>query len=452
MSDRRLLYLDALRGFFIVYVIFMHAMSGVVYGNNPEALNQAPIWLLILFLPVVFLATWAPIFVVISGTAHAYVLHRVMVRHQEEHGSGAPFRPFMVGTIVTGVLLYALSLFNMGFMHHSMPYNGAFRHTQFTSALQQGHWLPFDINLLFYNDALSMVAVNALLTNTVLYLLWRGNGFKHPRRYTTALIAIAAGIFLISPLVHSVLDPRFFEALNSGRYGVASLLKVVVGPNFSPLPYLSYGLLGAVIGLALAKRVTKVKIRKYGYGIAVLLLASGALLMFVKGFKPADLAQHPFPLRIHIVNLGAMLLCCTWLILHMEYCTEERRARMARRTLWLRRLGLMALTIFCLESFCAVLFSRVYLGALGVDGAFPHSPLYIAPFVVLLFAFWNIVFILWEKVDFKYSVEWWMSLLVCLARRRPSVRLQAEEILRKPCNLTPVLPEALPAGTSNNTE
>ena len=433
MADRRLLYLDALRGFFIIYVMFMHAMIGVVFRNDPAALEKTPAWLFIVLLPVAVLSTWAPIFVVISGTAHAYVLHGVMVRHQSEQGGGAPFRPFLVGSFMTGLLLYALSLFNMGFMHHSMPYNNAVRHTLFTGALHEGRWLPFDVNLLFYNDALSMVAVNALLTNTVLYLLWRGKGFKHPRRYAAALIVLAAGIFLVSPMVHAALDPLFFNALNSGHFGMAMVLKLVVGPNFSPLPYLSYGLIGAVIGVALAKHAAGSQIRRYGYGVALSLLAFGGVLMLLQGFQVTDLAQHPFPLRIHLLNVGAMLFCCTWLILHMEYCTEEQRARMARRTLWLRRLGLMALTIFCLESFFGVLLSQAYLWVLGIDGAFPQSAPYIIPFVMLVFAFWNAVFLLWEKADFKYSVEWWMSWLVCKARKRPSKRLQAEEVLHRPC-------------------
>lgn len=433
MADRRLIYLDALRGFFIIYVMFMHSMIGVVFRNDPAALEKTPVWLFIVLLPVAVLSTWAPIFVVISGTAHAYVLHGVMVRHQNDHAVGAPFRPFLVGSFMTGLLLYALSLFNMGFVHHSMPYNGAVRHTLFTGALHEGHWLPFDVNLLFYNDALSMVAVNALLTNTVLYLLWRKKGFQHPRRYTTSLIILAAGILLVSPVVHAGLDPFFFDALNSGNLGMAMVLKLVVGPNFSPLPYLSYGLIGAVIGVALAKGVAVSKIRRYGYGVSILLLACGGVLMLLQGFKVTDLAQHPFPLRIHLLNVGAMLFCCTWLILHMEYCTKERRARVARRTVWLRRLGLMALTIFCLESFFGVLLSRAYLWVLGIDGAFPQTALYIVPFVILVFAFWNAVFLLWEKADFKYSVEWWMSWLVCKARKRPSRRLQAEEVLRRPC-------------------
>ncbi len=434
MSDRRLLFLDALRGFFILYVAWLHAMNGVVFGNNPEALNSTPAWLLMLLAPLAVLGTWAPIFAVISGAAHAYVLHGVMTRYQAQGGrGGAPFRSFMAGSIVTGIFLYSLSLLNMTFMHHSMMFNGAFRHTLFTSSLQQGQWQPFSIQLLFYNDALSLVAVNGILVTLLLYLLWRGEGFSKMRRSIAIVVAAAGAVLLASPLIHGMVNPLFFEALDSGRYGQALLLKLACGPNLSPIPYLTYGLVGAVIGIGLARRAPAPLFRRWGYGLSAFFIVVGACLVGAQGFKTLDLIDHPFPMKMHFINLGLMLGCCTFLVLRMEYCTESSRAIIARRTVWLRRVGLMALTIFCFESFGAVLFSKGYLWLLGVDGAFPRSPWVVIPFLACIVAFWNALLMLWEKANFKYSVEWWMSRLVCMSRKRPTVRLTADEVLHRPC-------------------
>ncbi len=434
MSNRRLLFLDALRGFFILYLLFIHALSGAIFNNDMEALKQTPIWLLILFAPVVLLAPWSPIFAFISGVAHAYVTHGVMERYRNQRG-GTPFRPIMAGAIATAALLYLLSLFNMGFMHHSMAFNGEFRHTLFTGAMHEGRWFPFDLQLLFYNDALSMVALNTLLVTGLLYFMWRGDGFKHTRRYTVIIACGTAAVFLLSPLVHGLLTPHYFDALNSGHYGTAFLLKLVVGPNMAIIPYLGYGLFGVLLGLALARRVPATLMRRYGYGFSVLFLLCGATLFIIQGFSPVELAQHPFPIKIHLINLASMLAFCTWLILRMEYCSEEQRGRAAARTLWLRRLGLVALTAFCLESFVAVSFSKVYLWVLGVDGEFPHTLPYIIPFLACVLLFWNTVFYFWAKIDFKYSVEWWISRIVCWVRNRPTIRLQTEEVLRKPCRV-----------------
>lgn len=141
-----------------------------------------------------------------------------------------------------------------------------------------------------------------------------------------------------------------------------------------------------------------------------------------------------------------MLAFCTWLILRMEYCSEEQRGRVAARTLWLRRLGMVALTAFCLESFVAVVFAKAYLWALGVESGFPRTLPYIIPFVAVVLIFWNTVFYFWAKVNFKFSLEWWVSGIVCWVRNRPTVRLQTEEVLRKPCSVSSSFPRTVPEG------
>lgn len=436
MSDRRLIFLDALRGFFILYVVWLHATIGVVFNNNPETLNTLPKWLLVVFAPVMILAMWAPIFVVVSGAANAYVLHGIVKRHREQQGAGVPFRSFMAGSLVTGVFLYCLSTLNMAFMHHSMNYNGSFQHTLFTGSLHQGSWQAFSPDLLFYNDALSLVALSGILINLLLYVLWSGKGFDRMGRTVKCIAGIAAGILIVSPFVLGILNPLFFSALNNGNYVTAFALKLFIGPNLSVIPFVSYGLVGALIGIGLARRVPASLFRRYGYGIAAVMVTAGAVLFVVQEFAPTQLALHPQPIKLHLVNLGLMLACCTFLVLHMEYCSEEKRVLVARRTLWLRRVGLMALTLFCLESFFAVLFSNGYLWVLGIEGAFPRSPWVIIPYVLCILVFWNLVLRAWEEADFKYSVEWWMSSLVCFVRNRPTVRLQADEVLHKPCKCT----------------
>lgn len=422
----------------------MHALSGVVFGNNPQALTNAPVWLLIVFSPLGLFATWAPIFAVISGIAQAYVLHGVA--SGKAFGQRLSIRSFFAGTLVTSLFLYLLSLFNMAFMHHSMPFEGAFRHTLLTGSLAQGRFVFFDVKLLFYNDALSMVAVNGLLTSIVLYLLWWGNCLGHPRR-AAALLCVAAGaFFLASPGIHGLLDPLYFSSIHNGHYGMAFMLKLIVGTGFSTIPYAGYGLAGSVMGILLAQRVSAAWLRRHGYGASALLIACGILLVAVQGFSPVELASHPYSLKIHVLNLGTMLAACTWLALRLEYCSEARRALLARRTLWLRRFGLLALTLFCLESFTATLFSRAYLALCGIPGPFPQSPFYVLPFVAFVLAFWTLVLYFWQRKNFKYSIEWWISRLAGFARGRPSARLQTEEVLYKPCFSKATQPKPCPTG------
>ncbi|MCK5862911.1 MAG: hypothetical protein KAH38_10520 [Candidatus Hydrogenedentes bacterium] len=433
MSDKRLIFLDAFRGIAISGVIGLHIITAIVFNNDLESLSTLSALAMIAIAPIGFLGTWAPMFMMISGMVNAYVLHRILKQHHEKKRGGTPFRSIIAGSIAAGMFLYLLSMLNMTFMHHSMFYNGSFQHTLLSSSLQQGSWQSFSPDLLFYNDALSVIAMSGVFTTLLLCLVWSGNGFKRMGRSVAWIAVIAAGIFLLSPVIHKILDPVFFDALNSGHFVTAFILKLFVGPNFSSIPFVSYGLIGALIGIGLARRAPVTLFRRYGYGVSAALVACGVLLFVTQQFSLADLANHPQPLKMHFVNLGLMLATCTFLSLHLEYCSDARRTKLACRTLWMRRFGLVTLTLFCAESFVAVLFSKTYLWALGIEGPFPRSLAVILPFIIGTLIFWGLVIKAWEKIDFKYSVEWWMNHFVCFVRQRPTIRLNANEMLYKPC-------------------
>ncbi|HNZ47718.1 MAG TPA: hypothetical protein PKN92_02625 [Candidatus Hydrogenedentes bacterium] len=447
MQQRRLLVLDALRGFFILFVICIHAVSGVIYGNNAQALENVPLWQIILFAPLLLISTWAPIFVVISGMAQAYVLSGLIL--SKKAANALSLRNFFGGVLVTSLFLYLLSLVNMAFFHHPMDYAGEFRYTFLTGALHAGHWVPFDMRLLFYNDALSMISINGLLVTCILYFLWKINWIPRTRKASLLLLGVAASFFALSPLLHQKLDPIFLTAVENGHAGTAFFLRFFVGIGFSTFPYAAYGLTGAILGLFLAKRKEEIWLRRDGYRAATAMVLSSVVLMGITGFAPKDVIHHPYPFKMQLLVLGTILLTCIWLILKLEYFTEEQRAYRAKKTVWLRRFGLLALTIFCFESVLSMLFSKAYCFLWGFDEAFPKTAPHILFFLALNVLFWTFVLKFWEKINFKYSIEWWISCLAGIVRGRPSARLQADAVLYKPCLLPEPVASPCPAGLEN---
>lgn len=431
MPPRRLIVLDVLRGFFILYVICIHGFTGVVYGNHAENLENIPLWQIIAFSPFLLISTWAPIFVVISGIAQAYVLSGLIL--QKKAAKKMSLRNFFGGALVTSVFLYLLSLMNMALFHHPMDYAEKFRYTFITGALHRQEWLPFDLHLVFYNDALAMIAVNGLILTAMLYVLWKLNCLQRIRRAAMVLSGAAAVIFFLSPILHDKLDPLFFAALDERRIGLALFLKLFVGVGFSTFPYAAYGLIGMILGLFLAKRKEAKWLRRDGYGAAAAMLATGVVLMGMTGFEPKEVIHHPYPFKMQLIVLGTILLTCIWLILRLEYCTEEQQAKRARKTLWLRRFGLLALTIFCCESVFSMALSIGYRKLFGYGEVFPKNPAHIIFFIVINVLFWAFVLKRWEKINFKYSIEWWISRIAGIVRGRPSVRLQADAMLYQPC-------------------
>ncbi|HOZ50158.1 MAG TPA: hypothetical protein PK468_26425, partial [Candidatus Hydrogenedentes bacterium] len=65
--SRRLLFPDALRGFFILNVVWLHALNSLVYGNDVSTADRVNPLVFALLAPVAILATWAPVFLMLSG-------------------------------------------------------------------------------------------------------------------------------------------------------------------------------------------------------------------------------------------------------------------------------------------------------------------------------------------------------------------------------------------------
>lgn len=421
----RIYALDALRGFFILYVVWLHALTGVVFGNDASALSEVRPWLLMLLAPLALVATWAPIFALISGAAHGYVIRAAFA-----DTAGREERLVVLGDVLRrgvsiSLLLYLLSIINMTCMHHAMPFAGAVRHTMLTGAVMEGRFFSLPVVLLFYNDALFLISISGLLLTLVFCAAVRVDLQFSLRRCYLAFGAMAVVLFAGAPLIHARLDAAYFQAIAEGRYLAAYGLKLLVGPQLSTFPYAAYGFIGAMVGVALGDKRDWMVLRRWGYGVALLLLAAGGTLVLAQGLRAEELVQHPFPMKLHCVNAGCMLGLMLFLLDNMDFCEETLRPLVARRSLWLRRMGMAALSVYLLESFAAAVASRLYVPLWTDSGAFPRHGAAIVIFLVLLVVSWVLSVNLWARVQFKYGFEWLLVTITGRIRGVKSQRLRA---------------------------
>lgn len=430
--SRRLLYLDVIRGFFVLYLVWLHALNAIVYGNNANAVNDVNPWLFVFLAPLAVLATWAPIFTMVSGTANAYAMHNAMKTPAISGNGKSALRRLLLGSLTNSFIIYMMSIMNVTLFHHSMEFNGQFRHTLVTSSLQQGALQPYSAQLLFYNDALSTIALSGVVVSITLYFLWRNGGYQERRRNFTVLTGLALSWLFISPVLHQALDGSFSEALNHGQWLRAFVLKMIVGPNQSPFPNVAYALFGAIFGIAMSEGVDIHVLRRYGYGLASAFLMLAGLLITRQGVHIIELTYHTFPAKLHYMNLGLMIGVSTFLIDHMEYSPDAKRARLARYTMLFRRVGMVALTVFLLEGVFSVVASKPYMWLWGSPGVFPKNPVAIIAFLAFLLTFWNVALMVWEKYNFRFGFEWLIVNIVGKVRGRKSIRLQPGKVLHGP--------------------
>ncbi|MGC8737769.1 MAG: hypothetical protein ACP5UA_03870 [Candidatus Hydrogenedens sp.] len=416
---KRLIYVDCLRGFFIIYIIWLHAFNAVVYNNNPQSIENANPWIFIIFAPLVILATWSPIFVMLSGTAYAYTMHQNLLKYKDTSHITPELNRLLLGGLVNSFLLICYSFINMTFFHHRMPFNGRFYETLITGFIWKGSSPDFSIDILFYTDALGNIGISLFFLHITLYALWR-TGELFDRRYTFRILTgIALTLLFISPTIHHALDNVFHQAIQEERWGLAWLLKFVLGP----LPNMAYGYLGAVFGIALSERIELSKIRGYGFGLGISFVMLAGSIMWIYGLKPIEFAQSPLPFKIQILDVGLMLMLVAYLIGVMEYTGIDERKWWMKHTIVLRRISMVALTIFLLEGPVAVSLGRIYLWVIGSPTEFPKNPLYIIPFIVLVLVFWHGIVKVWENFGFKYGAEWLSIQIVGWVKRKKSMRL-----------------------------
>lgn len=429
--QQRLIYLDALRGFFILYIVWLHALLGVVFHNDPEAVKAMPQWLLLAFAPLALVSTWAPIFALISGTANAYVMHSTLL-HTAQRERAHVGKKLLKRGLLNNALLYPLSLVNMALMHHTFQFDGTWRYTLLTSSAQEGRWMPFSPQLLFYNDALALIATAGICTTLLVYGIWRFNAYVVPKNAFQTVTAVCMAWLVASPILHHFLGPVYYHAVETGEYLQAAGLKMLVGPNQSPFPNVAFGYAGVLFGLALASNVSLQTLRFNARRAAAALVAGALILIAYQGFSLEELGSHTFPMKLHMINLALMTLLCTRLVAWMEYNTPERRARIARISVPFRRVGMAALSVFLLEALTSVLISKPYMAFWGGEEVFKTNPVAIISYLALLIAFWCMALKLWERYDFKYSFEWMIVQASGWLLDRRSNKLNAEIVLYGP--------------------
>jgi hypothetical protein len=350
---------------------------------------------------------------------------------------GRETHSFGLGMLLRGVwinsgLLFVCSLLGTIVLHPNIPFHGRSHYSWITGSLERGYWAAPDWEHVFSNDAVSMVAMSGILIAAAFGCLWRNGGFANMRRTCAALVALGVFCFAASPFLHARLDEPFFAAVEERRAGTALLLKFLVGTPFSIFPHAGFAFFGAVMGIALARRESLADIRRYGFGAGAAAICSGVVLLALFGvpISPERIGTS-LPTRLQLVNLGMMLCLAVWLTGRFEYQDETLRRERARRSVFVRRFGLMAMTIYICESLLCVINLKWFLPLFeGTPAGARFAGLLL--FAGMQLGIWYCILRLWERVGFKYSIEWWVVTVGGYLRGRKSTRLDVRAVLYPP--------------------
>lgn len=411
----RVVTLDVLRGIAIIGMVFLHN-GAFHFAALGQALESPPPWLVAFG----FLLLWAGLFGVVSGAANATTALR-RLEQQRTSGSDTWHYP---QSLVTG----ALQTFFIVFVLHWIwtlvvgnsavtadPTDPTLRVTLLVGFLYYGFFPRIHPENYVFASALWMIASNVLLVSLTFRWFYRGRA-PHPNDgLARFLLLIAIAVLVATPLLRALLFGPMVSLVERGGAAIAAavpLALLVNDPN-PVFPFFAYGLFGAIVGAALARREPRRPLYVLmGVSGLVLLAAGGISLALQGGVVLAEREEIWGQSPMYFASLAYLLLgLFAWMLIGLlaAFDPGAESGRAPWRPSWLRpilRFGRLSLTVFMLEGLLAMTLR------LGVDAIAPGWNLSLA--AVLVFALcnvllWHVILTAWERIGYRGSLEWWLA-------------------------------------------
>jgi uncharacterized membrane protein YobD (UPF0266 family) len=214
--------------------------------------------------------------------------------------------------------------------------------------------------------------------------------------------------------------------------------KLVYG-RFKIAHTFSFGILGALLGYYIIMEVSEKKFMWFCFIFFLLGLLTIGIASFVDWTFLLRFANEDVPIWVQFFNLGAQLALFSIFMKYLEFGKPERRSRSAKRTIWLRRFGIVSLTLYTIGKFPADgvfwMLERIMGPAVDLSGVDPVLAWNLAEiylFMGFVVALWFLILFLWEKIQFVLSVEWILGAISWILRMKKTVSLYASKRIYGP--------------------
>jgi len=388
MQNKRIESLDILRGVALIFIILFHS-SIYNYANiNKIDFSNPPIIVVLMS----FMALWGGIFIIYSMVANTIML---IGRSQKVVNFKIFFYSIIAG-IVYIFFHYILNIF-LGRWNNDFVNNKPDM-TAIASSLRNMHLAFPHLTKFFEGSSLSAIALNLIILSIVLFLLLRKNGVvKEKRNYL--ILGISGILIMVLSFVRVPIFHLFTQAIEMKNYLLATFFSFTIANPYPLLPYLAYGIFGAMIGMMIYQGRNKLlKIIVAPLGILFLVYGLFGMMNFEKTISTPDYFWY-FKTNF---ELGVFMLLLVFTVLFLE-----PKSNLLNKLSVIKWFSRVSLTIYMLETTTSEIFRIVLLQIWPswnqtINGCLLFGSLNIVLWIVILF--------LWKKINFKYSLEYYWVL------------------------------------------
>ena len=418
---KRLLSLDILRGFLIFYVIFIHAVLLIIFQANYDYVDILPFWLIALIFPLLLIAMWGPMFSMISATINTCLVHNQLEK-------GKPLRSVLSKRMWNYLLIIIVHIINTIFFIHFIPLDDTIYRSLLCGYLETGY-LSLPSILMFLNSGtLLLIGLSGLFINLVFLFIWKNNGHKRNKTTIGVFIGLSIIFLLIRPLILPLIDTFILDLAGQKNYVTAILLSWMFRGQFGFIPMAAFSFFGVLLGVLQATNVNKQKILKIWITTIVCLIILSGIFIGIYGIP--DLTLLYWPIAMVTVNLAIMFTVLIFCILRFDYASDHKVKKRVNRSLFFRRFNMITLTIFVFESIISVLWAKIF--TFFLNDPFPYNILADFVFLFCVIGTWYVILRIWERIDFKYSIEWVMMKIISKLTGSTSHKLDVTSVLYHP--------------------
>lgn len=426
---KRIVSLDFLRGLAMICMMGFHVLIHVSY--HAQASNYSDLdaimesGLLPLFILIFLLANFRALFLMVSMTVYGYTMTRSILKGRDQ-------KQLLKKNLFFAFILYLVALFT-----ESVPANWGI----LGRSIMKDRWVPEAINRVMHFETLNSIAVSIAVLSILLYFLGRNDGIKKKKRnilvFTiTAIVIVITAHFVLQyveavwpeyyALGYSIKDDlannTFSEQYtwNSvGEFFLKLILSAFIGVEQPILPFMATTCIGGLIGYLLAQEKVSEKLPRRGMLIGLGLIIAGAIVLILD-FDAFSVDFNVFPTWFYLLSTGIELIFLMALLRMVEFsrrvALSEKMNNFVKKTRVARRWGMISLTLFMWQVFPEFLMR--FLGNIVTGGQIEFMDrgeaggLASIIMIAVVLIVWDLIIRLWEKAEFKGTMEYIMTMLV----------------------------------------
>ncbi len=443
---KRIISLDFMRGLAIMGMLASHVLLHISHfaqvSNFGEIMDLEPV-LIVVFIIVFILSNFRAAFLMISMMAHVYSMALAIKK-------GRSPEAVLKKQLLMGAMLYLVGLFCEGI---------AANWGVIGRSLESYAWSWDQINHVLHFETLNSIAISIIVVSIIYYFLARNGGGTNTRRNTIVFTIIGVAFVALAPLIQSAVNAAYggfyyngnpgpwdaqYTFSSAGEFFLKLFLAMVAGKEQPIFPFMGAACLGAIVGMYLSQEKVAPDLPKKSMLTGLIIIVAGvvvtALTIVLGGDFDPTFTPHQTWFFLILVGLELVLIMA--FMKSIEFNPKVKLAKVLSRTRWLRRWGIIALSVFVWQIVIELPIRD--LGTL-ITGINFHNrgKVYDAVPTILMIAavviVWDIAIRLWEKARFVGSFEWIMATLsqgmlvgFKRAKTEKSERLNTKAVLYEP--------------------